>query len=185
MSTRAMVDFVDSWDLAESMKREPDLVIPKDDDTFYAEGKKLYRVSARIYRHCDGYPEGLGADLMHFLRAVEAQTDDTRFADSEYLAARFVVWQALEYTVKETNYLTGKPEPKNPLDFIGLGVGRGYHEDLEFVYRVDCNNLDARGWPEIMVSEFGRGGGGILKFKPLPKAAVKAFEKALKAEAKP
>lgn len=198
MSTRAMVDFVSSWDLAETKadfkKRGKQFEEPKPgDDDHYIDGKRIYRVGGRIYRHSDGYPDGLGADLMLFLKAVEEQTDDTRFDDDEYLAAKFVVWQALEYTLNEKDWRTGKPAPKNALDFLGIGVGLRYHGDLEYIYRVDCNQHDARGWPKIEVAEYryDKGPKGdaapvdewvkkLSKFKPLPKDAIKAFEDAIK-----
>lgn len=86
---------------------------------------------ARIYRHCDGYPNGehgVPADLARFFRDVKAGTKDTRFGDAEYLAAKFVVWQAAK------NARGG-----NPLDFISLGVASSLHGDEVYEYRVLCD----------------------------------------------
>jgi hypothetical protein len=118
------------------------------------------RIEARIYRHSDGYPEGLGADLFIFLRAVKSQTKDTRFTDPSYLAAKFVVWQAGEYADNKAK----------PLEFLSLGISMEYHGDLEYVYRVDCNNIRTDGLPSISVAEFHNG--APQDFKPLPDVLV-------------
>src|SRR3990172_6611860 len=49
---------------------------------------------AIVYRHSDGYPSAAGADILRFFNEVRAQTDDTRFYDSSYLAAKYVVFLA-------------------------------------------------------------------------------------------
>jgi len=91
------------------------------------------RPVAKIYRHCDGYPEGTHgviADLARFFAAVTAQCGgDTRFSDPSYLAAKFVVWQASQNADAEL-----------PLKFISLGVCREDAMDLEYNYAVCCSN---------------------------------------------
>jgi hypothetical protein len=86
-------------------------------------------VEANIYRHSDGYPDGVLPDLDRFFAAVEAQTSDTRFNDPSYLAAKFVVWQAGEYA-----------HGGQPLDFISLGIMGADAGDGEFVYTVTCSD---------------------------------------------
>jgi hypothetical protein len=97
--------------------------------------------TAIVYRHSDGYPEGLGKDLEKFFDAVEAQTSDTRFDDPSYLAAKFVVWQADQYTVK---YDRSSPEPKetkgNMLDFLSVGIVMSDPGDIEYRYTVKCGH---------------------------------------------
>ena len=44
--------------------------------------------AAIIYRHSDGYPDGLGKDLKAFVKEVRANVDDRRFDDPHYLAAK-------------------------------------------------------------------------------------------------
>lgn len=100
------------------------------------------RVVANIYRHSDGYPDtehGVLHDLKQFFSDVEAQTKDRRFLDPSYLAAKFVVWQAL----KNGN------DPTRPLDFISLGIVSENAGDGEFVYDVDCEVPDADGRPIV------------------------------------
>lgn len=82
---------------------------------------------AIVYRHCDGYPEGLGADLKAFL---EEPSSDPRFDSPTFLAARFVVWQ----------------ETRSP----GYGIGLVLNDphDIEYRYLVECDGL---GIPEVKV----------------------------------
>lgn len=77
--------------------------------------------AACIYRHCDGYPDGLLPDLDAFFAQVEADTDDTRFTDAPYLAAKFVAWQAAQNNAFEKKY--ARPGQKcGPLNFLSLGI---------------------------------------------------------------
>ena len=96
------------------------------------------RVVANIYQHSDGHPDGVLPELQRFFEAVESQTKDRRFANAEYLAAKFVVWYAAEMT-KKTKW---RPEA-NQLDFLGVGICMQDHVDIEFAYIVDCGDLDA------------------------------------------
>lgn len=101
---------------------------------------------AIVYRHADGYPEGdhgVLKDLGRFFDAVEAQTKDTRFGDPEYLAAKYVVWQAKENAVKFTwNGDTYEIVPSEPLDFLSLGVTLKDPADIEYRYHVRCTLFD-------------------------------------------
>lgn len=94
--------------------------------------------TAIVYRHSDGYPEGLGADLQRFFTAVQAHTQDTRFNDPAYLAAKFVVWQAGEYT---------HPDVDKYLAFLGVGVVLEDPSDIQFRYHVYCSGSV----PEVVV----------------------------------
>lgn len=85
-------------------------------------------VEANIYRHCDGYPDGVLPDLARFFAAVRAQTSDTRFDDPEYLAAKFIVWQADQR----------RNNTKGLLDFISVAPCVVDHLDIEYVYEVAC-----------------------------------------------
>ena len=83
-----------------------------------------------IYRHCDGYPSGVLGDMERFFADV-AKLDDTCFGDPEYLASKFVVWQAAEYARGDS-----------PLNFLSVGISFRDHGDIEYVYEVVCD----RGW---------------------------------------
>lgn len=96
--------------------------------------------SAMVYRHSDGYPDGLGSDLLRFFEDVERQTRDTRFSDASYLAAKFVVWQARQYA-RRFDTKRGEFVPHGdarPLDFLGVGVLTSDPGDIEYRYHVRC-----------------------------------------------
>lgn len=84
-------------------------------------------IASNIYRHCDGYPDGVMPDLALFFADVRTQTTDTRFDDAEYLAAKFVVWQAGRSTSRFA---------ARPLAFLSLGICLRDHGDIEYVYRI-------------------------------------------------
>ncbi len=90
-------------------------------------------VAAKVYRHCDGYPDGtpgVPACLERFFTEVEAQCTGTmygtRFNDPSYLAAKFIVWQANEY------------HQEKMLAFGSLGVVQKNPGDIEYEYFVAC-----------------------------------------------
>jgi hypothetical protein len=110
-------------------------------------------VVAKIYRHSDGYPDtehGVLADLQRFFETVKTQCDGTiygtRFDDPSYLAAKFVVWQAMENAVYVHPY--NLPEVKRkglaltqPLNFGSLGILMTDPSDIEYRYFVDCEHF--------------------------------------------
>ena len=111
---------------------------------------------AIIYRHSDGYPGGVDADLCRFFDAVEEQCADTRFGDPSYLAAKFVVWQADRYAQKRR---LGDPKDapaKPPLNFLSVGIVTSDPEDIEYRWHVDCSRgaLDrGKGRPVVSYRE--------------------------------
>lgn len=106
---------------------------------------------ARIYRHSDGYPEAVLPDLAEFFGEVRKQTSDTRFGDPEYLAAKYVVWQANQNTWHYKG--AGRYEKGDPLDFISLGVTLEDHGDCEYIYTIRCGTYDGNGNPTIVMEE--------------------------------
>ena len=101
---------------------------------------------AIVYRHSDGYLEGLGHDLQTFFGDVQLQTRDTCFSDPCYLAAKFVVWQAARYA------------RTNPLDFLGMGIVMKDPGDIEYRYHVGCNvvvgyDVVDRQMPKIVIEK--------------------------------
>lgn len=94
-------------------------------------------VQANVYRHYDSYPDeggfGVLPDLEKFFDDVQAQAGrDTRFSDPEYLAARFVVWQAAQ----------NARDSAKPLAFTGIGITLQDAGDGEYVYTVICNSAE-------------------------------------------
>lgn len=95
-------------------------------------------VEANIYRHGDGYPEGVLPDLEKFFAAVEAQTRDTRYNDPSYLAAKFVVWQAWESAQAWAGVFSDSAAPA-PLAFLSVGIMSQDAGDGAYVYTVTCH----------------------------------------------
>lgn len=114
MSTRSTTHFVDS---AFSSPDEPHLF-------------------AIIYRHCDGYPEGGGTDIIRFLEICKKLTDD-RLQDASYLAARYVA------------FLGQKFGDVKSLDFRSVGVCMSDPGDIDYRYVVDCGKIGADGLPQV------------------------------------
>jgi len=92
---------------------------------------------AIVYNHSDGYPEGLGQDILDFFKEVE-QLDDPRFNDPSYLASKWIVW-------KSNKYVQGD----NPLNFLSVGIVLQDPCDIEFRYNVICGN----GIPKVIVDK--------------------------------
>jgi hypothetical protein len=115
-----------------------------------------YGVDAIIYRHSDGYPDGehgVPATLERFFETVEEQTEDTRYQDPSYLAAKFLVYQADLYS--KTSYSTYTPgggydESKaKPLDFLSVAPILKDPADIEYRYTVHSDRRDSKGRPEV------------------------------------
>ena len=108
-------------------------------------------VVAKVYRHSDGYPDGVLGDLAKFFADVEKDnraTMDTRFKDPSYLAAKYVVWQAHQYAKA---YVGGKYKATPRLAFSGVGVVIEDPGDIAYTYFVDCNKRESNGWPTVVV----------------------------------
>ena len=103
------------------------------------------KTDAIVYRHSDGYPEGLGEDLKAFFETVKYQCQGTmggtRFDDPCYLAAKFVVWQADKYS---------KEDLAGSLNFLGVGVCLEDPGDIEYRYLLECSTNAP---PKITIEE--------------------------------
>lgn len=114
MSTRATIHFVD------------------------AKGAKP---TAIVYRHGDGYPDGLGKDLEKFFADVKTQCSKgmggTRFSDASYLAAKWVVWDA--HQMSQYSYEVHKGGKAKMLDFLSVGIVNADPGDIEYRYTVICD----------------------------------------------
>lgn len=111
---------------------------------------KLPYLSAIIYRHSDGYPEGAGLDLFKFLKRCK-KLKDSRLTDSSFLSARYVVFLgemfAVDWMKRDAN---GKPKSnKDRLDFISVGVMMQDPLDIEYRYVVDCGNIGMNDLPTV------------------------------------
>ncbi len=121
-----------------------------------------------IYRHWDGFPDGVLPDLDRFFEAVEAQCGgDNRYSDPHYLAAKFLVWQADRNSRREATPLdrktldgySGEPVvPHGHPNFLRfLGVAPRSHDDgdklwIEYRYIIRCGSPAARPTIEVVPS---------------------------------
>jgi len=129
------------------------------------------RIDANIYRHSDGYPGkvkggetvefGVLSDILEFYDKLLAEVPDNRMRQAEYLAAKFLVWQADKNALCETY---GKDDAgnwdydesrKHPLQFLGVAPCMEDHGDIEFLYELDCDDLDAKGCPAVRWQPYG------------------------------
>lgn len=100
---------------------------------------------AAVFQYLNGMPEAVLPDLARFfadLQAVNAtaraRPGDTRFAHPEYLAARYITWQAGQWAAEDA---------ADPLSVIGLGVGAQDIDMIAWTYQVTCNDPDT--WPQV------------------------------------
>lgn len=89
------------------------------------------QVAANIYRHCDGRPDVVLADLARFFDDVADGTHYARFDDAEGLAARYLVWQSA---------VDRFPTSRGILGFWGLSPCIKDHGDIEYLYTVTCQD---------------------------------------------
>lgn len=149
-------------------------------------------ICANIYRHSDGYPGevvngeqveyGVLGDILKFFRELKENVRDTRLGDAEYLAAKFLVWQAKELAreYKGWDEKTKKAvyEPSHYMEFLGVSPCRRDHGDIEYIYEVDCDKFDDEGFPIIRwkaVTPFGSQKG---RFKAVKVGAPKGTKAA-------
>lgn len=111
---------------------------------FYDVGQT--KPEAIVYRHTDGYPEGLGEDLKLFVKELKDNVSDTRFNDPSYLAAKWVVYDASQMAKYSQPDI--EPNKRNKLVFYSVGVVSQDPGDIEYRYKVVCD-----GKPTITVEE--------------------------------
>ena len=81
----------------------------------------LTKYHALLYRHSDGYPEGVLPDITPFLETFHSQRG---MSDVEYLAAWLIYHLIRPYD--DANY--GK--------YLGHGISTRFHGDIEYFYAI-------------------------------------------------
>jgi len=84
------------------------------------------KIKATIYKHYDGDPHTIFQDFQNFFNASKT-LKDSRFNDPNYLAARYVVWLANQFS--ETS----------PIDFLGVGICITQPYGIQYQYFIDCS----------------------------------------------
>lgn len=95
---------------------------------YETEDQKVEGAKVFIYRHSDGYPEGVVPDVLPFLKAFN---ESRGISDTSYCAARLVARLASVHCGEKTN--------EN--DTLGLGIDAVLHEDIEFFYHISPTAL--------------------------------------------
>jgi len=106
---------------------------------------------AMVYRHGDGYVEGLGQSVFQFLHSCK-QLHDSRFRDASYLAAKWVVYDSQEYG-KDTYRFRNEKRDGYTLNFLSVGIVSREPGDIEFRYTIDCDKLNQHGLPPVKVEK--------------------------------
>lgn len=104
------------------------------------------KAHAIVYRHSDGYPEGLGKDIDEFVTEVRSYVIDNRFNDPSYLAAKWVVWDCKRYVegLSKMGLRSG-----HYLDFLGCGILLDDPFDIAYRYHVVCDGKPTVRWDEV------------------------------------
>ena len=100
------------------------------------------KVESTIYQHYDGYPEGVLPELNKFYAAVESETNDHRYNDAPYLAAKFVVWLARQNAQIESKADDWRKPNQGNLNFLGVGVldSTAGNYGAAYIYTLKCAN---------------------------------------------
>lgn len=118
----------------------------------------LQKFDALIYRHSDGYPDGVLPELMAFLRWFDRKRG---VSDTEYVAAR-----TLQHLTNLYDSATGKTGADDFTGVLGYGISKAYHGDIEWLYVVTPTRVlvyqinstttadDPNGWGWEVAKEF-------------------------------
>lgn len=110
---------------------------------FHYEGDT--KPTAIIYRHGDGYPDGLGKDLDQFVKELKENVEDNRLNDAAYLAAKWVVWDARQMA----NIGHSLDKEKHYLNFLSVGIVAKDPCDIEYRYKVVCDGKPTITYTEV------------------------------------
>jgi hypothetical protein len=80
---------------------------------------------AIIYRHQDGYPEGILDEIVDYCKDFD---EHRGMGDAEYFAAR-MTWKICE---------TRQGQNGSP-GYLSVGLCRRFAGDIDFFYRIDCD----------------------------------------------
>ena len=130
MSTRSQIEFSNKW---------------KDDKG------KLITETRTVYRHSDGYPEGVLPDLREFLKWNGAASD------VEYASANFVYWNKKRQIESLNRHGKMSKEDTHRWETLGFGFCENgeYHKDIEYLYKVITENEKTK----VEAYEVGHEGG--------------------------
>ena len=94
------------------------------------EQVNLKKWDVLLYKHCDGYEEGVLPDLIPFLKYFK---EHRGISDTEYCGA----W-LIKYLIDQSN----DSPPLEKYDCIGYGISNCFHGDIEYFYAIYPNAVD-------------------------------------------
>jgi len=101
--------------------------------------KDLNNWQALIYRHSDGYPDGVLPDIMPFLKWWKKDTG--RHDDTEYTSARLLQYMTNLHDGRYQKHWE-KAEEKGLTGVYGHGICKDFHGDIEYFYAVYPDRVD-------------------------------------------
>ena len=106
---------------------------------FYRAGAKLDRYEALIYKHHDGYPEGVLPLLTKFCKEFQAARG---LDDVEYAAAQYLYELILDV------------QGPGPRDYPFFGISNAFHGDTLFYYAVYPDRIEVYEIPMAGVENY-------------------------------
>uniref|UniRef100_A0A6M3JEG2 Uncharacterized protein n=1 Tax=viral metagenome TaxID=1070528 RepID=A0A6M3JEG2_9ZZZZ len=103
---------------------------------------------ALIYRHSDGYPEGVIPDIEPFLKWW---AKGRGLGDVEYVSARLLQYLCNQYDedgkafakeMRSKNIPISKTTEELFTGTLGHGICRGFHWDIEYFYKIYPNAIE-------------------------------------------
>ena len=97
--------------------------------------KKISKPDVLLYKHSDGYPDGVIPIIEPFLKRFDAERG---IADTEYCGA-WLSHALVEESIENMKKWFPKKDGKS---FLGHGICKNFHEDIEYFYRVYPNTIE-------------------------------------------
>lgn len=96
---------------------------------YQSKGSKTKDFEVLLYKHCDGYPDGVLPVIQPFLERFSKDRSD----DVEYCGA-WLMHHLIEESIKGT--LKHGYGPKDGKTFTGYGISNEFHGDIEYFYKI-------------------------------------------------
>ncbi|MBT9132832.1 MAG: hypothetical protein DDT33_01362 [Firmicutes bacterium] len=111
---------------------------------FYRQGEiNLNNWEVLLYRHSDGYPDGVLPDVIPFLQWWNKRR---AISDIEYCSARL-----LQYLCNKIDEQSDV-KPKGLTGTVGYGICKDFHGDIEYYYAIFPDRLEVY-WVPITAPE--------------------------------
>lgn len=92
-----------------------------------------------LYRHSDGYPEGVLPDIIPFLKRWKKQRG---ISDTEYIGARLLQHLCNEYDGLSKTTLKQLKSKDGFTGVLGHGICKDFHWDIAYFYKIYPNAVE-------------------------------------------